>query len=307
VALAALQRAIEQSQRPVIDPDTITSIVRAEIAAHASNNVVRVELTRPPQTQPTTELAHQRVPDILKELQARNNVMLVGPAGSGKTHAIHQCSDMLKLKFYGPNVGPQTSHAQIMGFCNATGGYTPGFLREPYEHGGVLLVDEIDAAAPGVLTCINQAISNGSCYFPDGEQVFRHPDFIIACGANTYGNGSDRVYVGRSQLDGATLDRFATIDFNYDEVLERALTPAGYEAWCELVQAMRKSVAELGIRFVVSPRATITGAKALNAGVSLDNVLCWHLFKGLSATDRERISTNEAVRINLEIVKNKYN
>ena len=31
------------------------------------------------------------------------------------------------------------------------------------------------------------------------------------------------IYVGRNQLDGATLDRFAVIEFEYDEEIEKNL------------------------------------------------------------------------------------
>jgi cobaltochelatase CobS len=43
-------------------------------------------------------------------------------------------------------------------------------------------------------------------------------DCIVAT-ANTFGTGADRVYVGSLQIDGATLDRFAFLEWPYDEGL----------------------------------------------------------------------------------------
>ena len=51
--------------------------------------------------------------------------------------------------------------------------------------------------------------------------VKRHPKFICIGAGNTYGTGPDRVYVGRQELDGASLDRFDFLEWAYDETLER--------------------------------------------------------------------------------------
>ena len=84
---------------------------------------------------------------------------------------------------------------------------------------------------------LNSALANGSCAFADG-MVKRHEDFILIATANTFGNGANAQYVGRNQLDSATLDRFVTIEWGYDEELEMAI--ASDKEWCETVQNTEK-------------------------------------------------------------------
>lgn len=51
-------------------------------------------------------------------------------------------------------------------------------------------------------------MANNVCAFPD-KMVKKHKDFIVCASGNTYGTGADRKYVGRLEIDAATLDRFA--------------------------------------------------------------------------------------------------
>jgi MoxR-like ATPase len=100
------------------------------------------------------------------------------------------------------------------------------FVRA-YEEGGVVLLDELDAADNNVLMIVHAALANGLWDIPlRGEgapPLVRHDNFIVIAAANTHGHGADRVYVGRQQLDGATLDRFAMgrLEVDYDEEMER--------------------------------------------------------------------------------------
>ena len=56
------------------------------------------------------------------------------------------------------------------------GDYVPGLLREPFEQGGLVLLDEMDRAHPAVLTTLNAMLDNGFCQFPD-RLVEQHPNF----------------------------------------------------------------------------------------------------------------------------------
>lgn len=212
---------------------------------------------------------HKAFPALLKMVSAGVNVWLSGPAGSGKTTLAHQCADALELKFY--STGAVTSDFRLMGFMNAQGELVRTPFRDAYEHGGVFLWDEIDASNPNALTAFNQALANGHFGFPD-KMVTRHKDFVAIAAANTYGHGPSAEYVGRTRIDAATLDRFATLYIDYDEELERALAGEHGE-WVRTVQAARRAVADNGIKHIVSPRATIEGARLLAAGLDRDNVL----------------------------------
>lgn len=164
-------------------------------------------------------LRHKSLDNLIVMASQKIPVMLVGMAGTGKTHAASQVAEALGLKHYTMSVGAQTSKSDIIGYMHASGGYVPTLFRKAYEEGGVFLMDEIDAGNANVLIQVNAALSNGFCAFPD-KMVERHKDFVFIASANTFGNGANRMYVGRNQLDAATLDRFAVLVWDVDEKLE---------------------------------------------------------------------------------------
>lgn len=218
-------------------------------------------------------LKHKQLEQLITYAGLRLSPLLVGMAGTGKTHAGEQTAKALGLDFYSMSVGAQTSKSDIIGYTDANGNYVETHFRRAYEKGGVFLMDEIDAGNANVLIQVNAALSNGLCAFPD-KMVERHPDFIFIASANTYGNGASRQYVGRNQLDAATLDRFAIIDWLIDDELESNLTEGIMgQAWYKTVRAVRDYVAEHHIRALVTPRATQKGCKLLNAGESFESTV----------------------------------
>lgn len=224
----------------------------------------------------TTELKglkHKQLQQLITYAALRLSPLLVGMAGTGKTHAAEQVAEALGLAFYSMSVGAQTSKSDIIGYMDATGEYVRTHFRDAYENGGVFLMDEIDAGNANVLIQVNAALSNGLCAFPDA-MVKKHQDFVFIASANTYGNGANRQYVGRNQLDAATLDRFAIIDWYIDDHLEESLAIGLYgPAWYAAVRAARDYVAEKNIRALISPRATQKGSRLLDTGQPLEEVI----------------------------------
>ena len=216
---------------------------------------------------------------LLKCMMARTNVALVGAAGSGKTTTVSKCAETLGLKFYSKSVSAQTGAHEFFGYQDANGNYVRTLFREAYENGGVFLLDEFDAGNPNVLAALNQATANEHCAFAD-DMIPKHEDFICVMAGNTFGHGANSEYVGRNKIDAATLDRFAFIEFPYDEDLEHAL--AGNKDWCKKVQAFRRKVEQKKIRTIISPRATIIGSQLLANGVSEKEVIDLLIYKGLN-------------------------
>lgn len=93
-----------------------------------------------------------------------------------------------------------------------------------------------------------------------------HPDFRIIAAANTFGKGADRQYVGRNQLDEASLDRFraGTVEMGYSNKLEKQILPT----WAFYMgAAIREILKEAGMRKIVSTRFLVDCVKA---GYNLD-------------------------------------
>jgi hypothetical protein len=202
---------------------------------------------------------------------------LVGAAGSGKTTIAESTAKKFKLNFYCMSVGNQTTKSDLLGFISATGNYVSTVFRTAFEEGGVFLLDEIDAGNSNVLTILNSALANGYCSFPDG-MVKRNTNFVCIASGNTIGQGANKTYVGRNQLDGATLDRFVKIEWMYDEILEKKIS--SNNAWTNRVQAIRKICSDMGLKLIVSPRASINGSKLINDGIPVLQVDESCIFKG---------------------------
>mgnify|MGYP001290820682 CR=1 FL=1 len=227
---------------------------------------------------------HFQLPTLIQILATKLNVFLVGPAGAGKTHAAIQCAKALSVPFH--FTGAVASEFKLTGFMDAQGRIVSTEFRKAFENGGLFLFDEIDASYPQAVLAFNAALANDYMDFPD-KRVKRHENFYCIAAANTYGQGADRQYVGRNQLDAASLDRFVFIDWKYDENLEQQL--AGNVKWSSYVQKVRKFIEENKIRHVVSPRASIFGAKLLASGISqqiVENTIIW---KGLDEATKNKI------------------
>lgn len=290
------------------------SRIRAEVEEmHATlPTVVNVGTVETPKTKLVHSQFHTIARIIKSAKRKEKNIMLVGEAGGGKTLLAKSIADAIKKEFYPFSVGLQTTKSDLLGFINAHGTYMPSIIRQAYEHGGILLLDEFDCAHAGVVTILNSLLANGHCSFPDGV-VNKHPDFICLCACNTYGRGATTDYVGRNRLDAATLDRFIFVPVDYDLALEERLTRN--EQWLKIVRKIRINITEQGIKHIVSPRASMDGADLLDEGFGLDEVLDLVVFKGVEDSIKSRMlkgvdlpssgSSGEATKSrNLESLKN---
>lgn len=234
----------------------------------------------------TVHSAFMKIINILKsQKRIQKNIMMVGEAGSGKTHLANTIAEALGLKFYPMSVGLQTTKSDLLGFINAHGQYVTSPVREAFEKGGILLLDEFDSTHAGVVTIINALLANSHCSFPD-KIVEKNKNFICIVACNTYGHGANIDYVGRNRLDGATLDRFIVVDVGYDKKLEKALT--NNDEWLEIINKIRKNVEKQGIKMIISPRASMNGADLLEAGFDMKEVVDMCILKGADADTRKK-------------------
>lgn len=219
-------------------------------------------------------LTHEKFERVVKLIGVRQHIMLVGPAGSGKTQLAHQAADALKMRFASISCSAGMSESKIFGYLLPIGEsgrfeYVPSSFVEMYENGGVFLFDEIDASDENVLVSINQALANGGFFLPQrsaNPYVKRHPDFVCLSAANTFGHGADTVYAGRNKLDGATLDRFRAgmVRVDYDAKLEKQIVDVDILHWG---RKLREQVDKLKLRRVVSTRVLADFTKQKRAGV----------------------------------------
>lgn len=239
-----------------------------------------VEIVQNGQRKEIEGLFHKNFEKIIQIVGQKIPLMLIGPAGSGKNHTLEQVAKALDLPFHFSN--SITQEYKLTGFIDAGGTYHETEFYKAFTNGGLFFFDEIDASCAESLIIINAALANGYFDFPNGR-VNAHEDFRVVAAANTFGNGADMIYVGRNQLDGATLDRFATMEFDYDENIERTLC-ADDELY-RFIVSIRDAIKKRRLRFVVSMRATINASKMLQAGIDKETIVKSVITKSMTKDD----------------------
>ena len=253
-----------------------------DVASDYYTPKAHVEPPKPKTGKPSGKIdkPHAKLEETVRKLRAGLNCMLVGPAGSGKTTLAEQAAKSLGLRFAFISCSAGMSEGQLTGRLLPVGAggkfvYVSAEFVEVYENGGLFLLDEIDAADPNVLIVMNAAIAGAKLALPNRPEkpyAEKHADCYLICAANTFGSGADAVYVGRNQLDGATLSRFAcgVIPVDYDRELEGLLcnsTPLKTIVW-----KLRDLCQQRKFRRVVGTRELLAGQKMLNAGFTLTEV-----------------------------------
>lgn len=235
-------------------------------------------------------LFHHDFEAILQLVSIKLPIFLVGPAGCGKNVILKQCSEALGKKFYYQNDADEDH--KLLGFVDANGIYHKTPFYNAFTEGGILMLDEMDNSNASVLLKLNSAIGSGNDFymtFPNGETKAAHKDFQVVAAANTYGTGSNRIYCGRNQIDGATLDRYFVYNLDYDRRLEQALVTN--KDILGLFWNVRDIVRENDIRHTVSTRAILNMDKIISSKIigkgsfTIGNAFEGTLIKGLDVED----------------------
>jgi cobaltochelatase CobS len=278
-----LAEAVREYMGTNVDEEAVRRIAGEEMAKRYLPQVL--ELRFPDGTSKAVEGAHAQFTELLGMIEeGHRNLMLVGPAGSGKTTLAKTAAHAMNLPFGFLSLSAGVTETHLLGrvLPQADGSwqYQKSLFVKIYEEGGVFLLDEIDAADANVMVAINAALANGVLANPISGTVHpRHKDTYIIAAANTWGRGADAQYAGRNALDASTLDRFvlSTLHVKYDTVLERMLAQASLpEAKAtELLDwlgELREAIDTNRLRRVASTRLLVNATAALKAGRSLADV-----------------------------------
>ena len=292
-ALDALRKLLS----PTVDEATVRQIVMAEVKkAMDDSPVVKIEVVRPDGSAHKVE-GHVR-PEFKKILTRASigiNILLVGPAGCGKTHLAHQVAEALGRPFASVSCTAGMSESALQGWLipgenNGAFEYLSSDFVRMYEQGGVFLFDEIDGSDSNTLLFMNQALANGSFFLPirkGASLVKRHPDFVCMAAANTFGTGANQTYAGRERLDESTLDRFraGVVSLDYDQTFERKSVAPDLLAWG---WAIRKRISEARLRRVMSTRFLLDATKLLKAGETVEEIKAT-FFEGWSSDEIKKV------------------
>jgi len=155
-------------------------------------------------------------PDVIRAFAVsvitKQPFLLIGETGTGKTTLIRAGAEYMQKTLYRVNLNGQTGREDLVGRYilrdNATE-WQDGLLVHAMRHGHWILLDELNAALPEVLFCL-QAVTErrhgnlGTLILTehDGEAITPHKDFRIFATCNPPS------YVGLKDLNTATLSRF---------------------------------------------------------------------------------------------------
>lgn len=286
-ALAGLKLSVDEDEVNAIIDARLTAIQPAKIVIRDHAPVVKV-----------AETTHPMFEKVLRLTTAGLNVLLVGGAGCGKSYLAKQVAVALGRTFGTIHCSAGVSESQVTGWLLPIGEggrftFMPSNFATLYSAGNSLfLIDEIDAADPNMMTVLNGALANGTLHIPqcvDRPAWERGKDAAILAAANTYGHGADALYVGRNQLDAATLDRFYVVNMDYDAALEHAIAGLPYtpgKAWTAAPAPTAQELAAIGqhvldlrdkvlsakLRRVISTRTIQKAITARGAGVPASEV-----------------------------------
>ncbi len=278
----ALARVIADEYVPQIRQEIVTESIK-DIKNYIRENygitekVIKFVM---PETEGTLqEVTHEKFEEVLQFVMMDEPVMLIGNAGTGKNVIVQQIAKILNLEFYFSNA--ITQEYKLTGFIDANGTFHETEFYKAWKNGGVFFLDEMDASIPETLVILNAAIANRYFDFPNGK-AYAHKDFRIIAAGNTFGTGASYTYVGRNQLDEASLDLFAVVEIGYSPRIEDAMTDN--KELLKFVRAFRKGVEKAGIQHIVSYRAIKRINKLYNK-MPLNIVLKTCLTKNLERED----------------------
>ena len=302
-ALAEILGRIAAQKQAPLDEDAVRRIAADEAAKVAANGgrIAGIQINELPPIK-LDGFTHSLLPEAVKWASAKRrnglrfNVALVGDAGTGKSTLAEQVAKVLGLEYAYMNCSGGVTEAKLLGRMtpNITTGedcYSATRLVQMYEHGGLYCADEMDGLDANVLLSLNGMIENGHWTRPDGSQIKRHADFVFFATMNTFGTGASRVFSGRNQLDGASLDRWKFLECDYDETLEANL--CSVQGLAKRVHAARRKMREMNMRRWITGRAIERIEVAVQSlGQSVDAAI-YDEFSSWSPNDRRTVGFPE--------------
>lgn len=225
---------------------------------------------------------------LLLGIEYKDKTLLHGEAGTGKSSLPEQICAYLNIPFMRVNCREDMESSALFGSIHVedgTIGWIPGPAEELARNGGMLQIDEISAAPPGVNMAMQWMLEdNGKVFLADKpgkpEEKFVNPvdEFHIVATDNTRLQGdTSGAYAGTQVQNSAMLDRFTNvIEMDYpDRKAEEAMIVGrvpgiNAELAKKMVQVaghIRAAFKSGSIQYPLSPRGNIEwGKKVLQLG-----------------------------------------
>jgi cobaltochelatase CobS len=240
----------------------------------------------------------------------RDKTLLHGEAGTGKSSLPEQVCAYLNIPFMRVNCREDMESSALFGSIHVEDGtisWIPGPAEELARHGGMLQIDEISAAPPGVNMAMQWMLEdNGKVFLADKpgkpKDKFVNPvdEFHIVATDNTRLQGdTSGAYAGTQVQNTAMLDRFTNIiEMDYppkkaeEQMLTNRVPGIPKELSKKMVQVaghVRAGFKEGSIQYPLSPRANIEWAKKILQTGDINKAFKHVYFMKLIDDDRRQV------------------
>jgi nitric oxide reductase NorQ protein len=212
-----------------------------------------------------------------KAFDASLFVLIIGPKGTGKKSLVREFADAKGAKLESINFSLRTRESHLIGTKTMTEGnigFDEGILIKSMKDGGILYLDELNAAEADVLLRLDEALDDRRQVVlkeSTGELVQAHKNWFVIATINPL------THVGTKELPPQLLSRFPVrirLDYppeateveivkrhvsgNHDEVISQGI---------KLANTLRQAAAVEELYYSPSLRETIAFAKLIDSGV----------------------------------------
>lgn len=240
----------------------------------------------------------------------RDRILLHGEAGTGKSSLGEQVCAYLNIPFMRVNCREDMESSALFGSVHVedgTIGWIPGPAEELARNGGMLQIDEISAAPPGVNMAMQWMLEdNGKVFLADkpckpAEKFVKPVDnFHIVATDNTRLQGDvTGTFAGTQVQNSAMLDRFNNvIEISYpprkaeEQMIMQRVPGIPKELAKKMIQVaghVRAGFTEGSVQYPLSPRGNIEWAKKIVQTGDIGKAFKMVYFAKLNEDDRKQV------------------
>ncbi|MHA1437871.1 MAG: AAA family ATPase [Promethearchaeota archaeon] len=251
---------------------------------------------------------HYRYIDQLIDRYGQRNVpvVLIGEAGTGKTHAVRQYASKKSLPFLRVACDDSAVLKEFIGrreIINGTTYFRTGLLVELLQRPSVILFDEFNALNASRLFFLHELLDNRRIFLKDADEgkiINVHADCKIFLACN-YNNAR---YVGTNRINVALADRCVTVDvplFNIEDL--DTVFDTGRD---DMTQALKRFyvdtlrvIREQNLRLVFSIRAVRRIVEGIRKGDDIRDAVKYGFYNVAiaTATVKERDAIEQIARV----------
>jgi nitric oxide reductase NorQ protein len=301
-----------------IDVSEIPQDVNAPIQrVEVSNDPVLALINRSHEIKPIDlEMSDIKWKYLIRSAVRGKNIMMVGPAGCGKTQAAKSLPEATGRPFFYFNLGAtQDPRATLIGNTHFKDGQTSfdesAFVKAIQTENAVVLLDELSRAHPEAWNILMPVLDEGQRYLRLDEDV-NSPTIHVASGVSfiaTANIGTE--YTSTRVLDRALMDRFEIIEVDiltlereesllkhrYGKLVEASLI----HAVADIADATRKEwrSEEGKLSTMISTRMTVRVCELLADGFTLAEaaeVAIIPFFDASGGSDSERTFVKQIIQ-----------